>query len=87
MAAGKKGIKIRVAAACRAPMSRVGNYRRPRALHDVACADRLRLRGLPDHTARRLQGLIFKGEHGPGETTNGLLSAPLRNVRRLSQST
>ena len=75
-AAGAKGIKIRVAGRLQgAEMSRVGNYRKGR----VPCGT---LRAQVDYgfavcpTKYGTLGCkvwIFKGEYGPGETTNGLL--------------
>lgn len=76
MAAGAKGIKIRVAGRLGgAEMSRVGTYRKGR----VPCGT---LRAQVDYgfavcpTKYGTLGCkvwIFKGEFGPGETTNGLL--------------
>ena len=76
MAAGAKGIKIRVAGRLGgAEMSRVGTYRKGR----VPCGT---LRAQVDYgfavCATKYGTLgckvwIFKGEFGPGETTNGLL--------------
>ncbi|HEX5053543.1 MAG TPA: 30S ribosomal protein S3 [Planctomycetota bacterium] len=76
MAAGAKGIKIRVAGRLQgAEMSRVGNFRKGR----VPCGT---LRAQVDYgfaiAATKYGTLgckvwIFKGEYGPGETTNGLL--------------
>lgn len=76
MAAGAKGIKIRVAGRLGgAEMSRVGTYRKGR----VPCGT---LRAQVDYgfsTCFTKYGTlgckvwIFKGEYGPGETTNGLL--------------
>ncbi len=81
MAAGAKGIKIRVAGRLQgAEMSRVGNFRKGR----VPCGT---LRAQVDYgfatcpTKYGSLGVkvwIFKGEYGPGETTNGLL--PVRPV-------
>ncbi|MFK7741947.1 MAG: 30S ribosomal protein S3 [Planctomycetota bacterium] len=82
MAAGAKGIKIRVAGRLQgAEMSRVGNFRKGR----VPCGT---LRAQVDYgfaQARTKSGVlgckvwIFKGEYGPGETTNGLL--PVRTAQ------
>jgi small subunit ribosomal protein S3 len=76
MAAGAKGIKIRVAGRLGgAEMSRVGTYRKGR----VPCGT---LRAQVDYGFAVCQTKygtlgckvwIFKGEFGPGETTNGLL--------------
>jgi small subunit ribosomal protein S3 len=76
MAAGAKGIKIRVAGRLGgAEMSRIGNYRKGR----VPCGT---LRAQVDYgfavcyTKYGTLGCkvwIFKGEYGPGETTCGLL--------------
>ncbi len=76
MAAGAKGIKIRVAGRLGgAEMSRIGNYRKGR----VPCGT---LRAQVDYgfavTLTKYGTLgckvwIFKGEYGPGETTCGLL--------------
>lgn len=74
--AGAKGIKIRVAGRLQgAEMSRIGNYRKGR----VPCGT---LRAQVDYgfaiAATKYGTLgckvwIFRGEYGPGETTNGLL--------------
>ena len=76
MAAGAKGIKIRVAGRLGgAEMGRVGTYRKGR----VPCTT---LRAQLDYgfaVCKTKYGTlgckvwIFKGEYGPGETTNGLL--------------
>ncbi|MFY9343689.1 MAG: 30S ribosomal protein S3 [Planctomycetota bacterium] len=76
MAAGAKGIKIRVAGRLGgAEMSRVGTYRKGR----VPCGT---LRAQVDYgysVCKTKYGTlgckvwIFRGEYGPGETTNGLL--------------
>ena len=81
MAAGAKGIKIRVAGRLQgAEMSRVGNFRKGR----IPCTT---LRAQLDYgfaqCATKYGTLgckvwIFKGEYGPGETTCGLL--PVRTV-------
>ena len=84
MAAGAKGIKIRVAGRLQgAEMSRVGNFRKGR----VPCGT---LRAQVDYGFAMATGdqvghrsackvWIFKGEYGPGETTNGLLPVKPRN--------
>ncbi|MBL8733050.1 MAG: 30S ribosomal protein S3 [Planctomycetes bacterium] len=74
--AGAKGIKIRVAGRLQgAEMSRIGNFRKGR----VPCGT---LRAQVDYgfaiAATKYGTLgckvwIFRGEYGPGETTNGLL--------------
>ena len=76
MAAGAKGIKIRVAGRLQgAEMSRIGNFRKGRVPTGT-------LRAQVDYgfavcpTKYGSLGCkvwIFKGEYGPGETTNGLL--------------
>jgi small subunit ribosomal protein S3 len=76
MAAGAKGIKIRVAGRLGgAEMSRVGTYRKGR----VPCGT-LRAQveygyavTLTKYGTLGCKVWIFKGEYGPGETTNGLL--------------
>lgn len=88
MAAGAKGIKIRVAGRLQgAEMSRVGNFRKGR----VPCST---LRAQIDygfalaHTKSGVLGCkvwIFKGEYGPGETTNGLL--PVRTAASANERT
>ena len=85
MAAGAKGIKIRVAGRLQgAEMSRVGNFRKGR----VPCST---LRAQLDygfamaHTKSGVLGCkvwIFKGEYGPGETTQGLLPVRSNTVER-----
>ena len=76
MAAGAKGIKIRVAGRLGgAEMSRIGNYRKGR----VPCGTlRAQLEYgfatcLTKYGTLGCKVWIFKGEYGPGETTNGLL--------------